>query len=139
MWMRPGANATAASRNTPCQKSANRVRAPLSMFDLLRTISEIIGRPPIDAAATFATPTARRSRFMSVFRCHGSRRSIAFAESNDSTLPTRANIATHQRPEICVSGRVKTEKSGVVNAASRLPGTLTRNDSPTAYSWPANV
>ena len=39
------------------------VRAPLSMFALLRTISEIIGSAPTAAHNVFATPTASRSRF----------------------------------------------------------------------------
>ena len=109
------------------------------MLDLLRTISEIIGRPPIAAAATFATPTASRSRFMSVFRFHGSSRSIAFAERSDSTLPTSANMATHQIAESLVDVVVNTEKSGVVIAAKRVPGTFTRNESPTLNSWRAKM
>ena len=76
---------------------------------------------------------------MFVFRFHGSSRSIAFAESSDSTLPTSANIITHQIAATWVCGAVNTEKSGVVTAASRLPGTLTRNDCPTLYSWAAKV
>jgi hypothetical protein len=111
----------------------------LSIFALLRTISEIIGRPPSDEAATFATPTASRSRFMSVLRRQGSSRSIALAESNDSTLPTSANITTHQTPDVRVAAEVKTEKSGVVTAAARLPGTLTRNDSPIPNQMPSGT
>ena len=131
MWTIPGAKATNASRKRPCQRSAKRVRAPASRLALLRTISEIIGRPPIAATTTLAVPTASRSRFMSVLRFHGSSRSIALAESSDSTLPTRANITTHQAAASRVAGDVNTEKSGRVTAASRFRGTLTRNDWPT--------
>ena len=51
-------------------------------------------------------------------------------------LPTRANRTTHQQAVSHVAESANTLKSGVVTAASRLPGTLTRNDSPTRYSWP---
>ena len=93
--------------------SANRVRAPLSMLALLRTISEIIGRPPTKAQARFAVPTATMSRSMLVLRFQGSITSTALAERIDSKLPMMKNMNVHfsafgSRPP------VNAEKSGVV-------------------------
>ena len=107
------------------------------MLALLRTISEIIGRPPIDAAATLAIPTATRSWSSFVFRRQGSTMSTALALSNDSRLPTSENITTHSTPAPRVADDVNTEKSGAVTAARRLRGTCTRKDGPNGYAWPA--
>ena len=89
---------------------ANRVRAPLSILALLRTISEIIGKPPNIEAQRFAQPTANTSRFMSVLRFHGSIESIALALRIDSRLPMMKNIPIHFHATHCL----RTPKSGRV-------------------------
>src|SRR3954471_10244382 len=123
--MSMGTRATQLSRNTPCHISAKRVRAPLSMLALLRTISEIMGRPPMDATAVLAIPTAIRSRFMLVLRFQGSIMSMALALSIDSSDPMSANITTHFHPAaVC-----KAEKSGCAMAWIMLLGTVTKYDS----------
>src|SRR5579883_789992 len=121
----PGSSRTNASRNSPWNRSADLVRAPLSMFALLRTISEIIGRAPTNEQRVFATPTASRSRFWSVFRRHGSIMSIAWELSIDSMVPISENSTTYLTP-VAVA---RPEKSGSRNAAPGSPstlGTLTR-------------
>ena len=62
LWITFGNTSTNASRNTPWKKFAYFVRAPLSVFALLRTISEIIGRAPRQAAAVFAQRDPSDSR-----------------------------------------------------------------------------
>ena len=98
------------------------------MLALLRTISEIMGSPPTKAETVLPTPTASMSRSMSVFRCHGSIWSTAFALSNDSRLPIRANMITYLMPMDVVSP----EKSGNVSALNIFAGTSTRNFAPNA-------
>ena len=92
-----------------------------------RTISEIIGRPPMKATARLATPVAHRSLSRSEVRFWGSRASTATTLSNDSTVPTKANMAMYLRE----TGEKTAEKSGSVTASSRRPGSVTSNAGPT--------
>ena len=72
------------------EQFASSSRPPLSMFALLRTISEIIGNAPTAEARVFATPMARRSRSKSVFRRHGSNNSIALGAEQRLQAPDQA-------------------------------------------------
>ena len=124
----PGASATNPSRNAPCRKLDFADRAPASMFALLRTISLIIGRPPIAAATRLPTPSANRSRLRSLARFFGSSPSTARQLSVDSIVPTSANMTTYliDAPDrIC-------EKSGSAITSSSEPGRRTRNCGPTS-------
>ena len=111
-WMRLGNSSTKPRRKTPCQAFAHFVRAPLSIFALLRTISEIIGSPPTAAAMVLAKPTASKSRSKFVLRFHGSSSSIAFALNSDSRLPIKVNSNRYCKPVAVARPR----KSGNANA-----------------------
>ena len=105
---------------------AKRVLAPLSIFALLRTISEIIGKPPPNATIVLPVPTAKRSRSWFVLRLYGSIWSTALALSNDSKVPMSANKMMYCTP---VAVAIP-EKSGNVTASNMLLGTLTKCVSP---------
>jgi hypothetical protein len=66
-----GTRARTARRKRPCQKLAQRVLPPLLTLALLRTISEIMGRPPIRPAAVLPMPMASRSLLKSDLRLVG--------------------------------------------------------------------
>jgi hypothetical protein len=93
------------------------------MFARLRTISEIMGKPPIPATSELPRPTASRSRLGSCFRFRGSIRSTALALSTDSKVPISANITIHLMPV----GVATPLKSGYMIADAILLGTATRS------------
>ena len=59
------ASRTNSARNMPWKKFDQPVRAPLLTLAEERTISAIIGRPPMELARRLPKPTAVRSRFRS--------------------------------------------------------------------------
>ena len=122
IWSRPGIRATNSSKNRPWKKLLSLLVAPASMLALERTISEIIGRPPMAEARRLPTPTASRSLSRLLARLAGSIESTASTLSKDSTEPTRANITMY----LIEMGLVIIEKSGKASALSRLPGSCTR-------------
>jgi len=63
MFNHTGMITTLTSSRTPCRMAASFVRPPASMFTELRTMTDVIGRPPINPATTFPTPWASSSRF----------------------------------------------------------------------------
>ena len=101
---------------------AQRVRAPLLRLADDRTISLIIGMPPMQATSVLAMPTASRSRFKLVRRCHGSSKSTALALKRDSNAPTREYIMIH----LMLAPVKRAEKSGNWMPESMLSGKDTR-------------
>ena len=101
------------------------------MFALLRSISEIIGKPPIKAVAVLAMPTPSISPSRFVFRFSGSSMSTALALIKDSKVPIMENNKIHFAP-----AKVNTAvKSGNVSPSRMLSGMVTRNFGPSMYSW----
>jgi hypothetical protein len=97
------------------------------MFADERTISEIIGKPPISPASAVPTPVARRSRLMSVRSLIGSSDSTAFALSIDSIDPTSANITMN----LIDVADVMSDQSGNTIAFERCAGSVTSERGPT--------
>ena len=101
--------------------------APLSIFALLRTISEIIGRPPKAEAIVLPMPVASRSLFMSLVRFSGSNESTAETLSRDSMLPTSANMMMY----LMETALKIAEKSGKAMELASEPGSRIRKLGPT--------
>ena len=91
------------------------VFAPKFMFAELRTITCVIGKPPINPEITFPNPCAFNSRLVGVILLSGSNLSVASTQSKVSKLPTTAmTIATVQ-----TAGLNTDEKSGKVNCSKK--------------------
>jgi len=67
--------------------------APDWMLAELRTITCVIGRPPIRPDSELPTPCATSSRLVGVTRLCGSSLSVASRQSRVSRLPTTAMVA----------------------------------------------
>ena len=68
------------------------VRPPALMFTELRTMTDVIGRPPISPATTLPTPWASSSRLGGEVRCCGSSLSTASRFSSVSSEATAAIV-----------------------------------------------
>ncbi len=105
------------------------------MFALDLTISEIIGRPPINDAIKFPIPTENKSLFKSDTFFSGSSSSTAQIDNNDSIEPTRANIIMY-----FIDVKVnKALKSGKVITLKKFGGRLIKNLAPRSYLDPFHI
>jgi len=68
------------------------VREPAFTLTELRTMTEVMGRPPTRPAAMLPTPWATSSRFCGVQRRCGSSRSVASTFSSVSSEATMASV-----------------------------------------------
>ena len=84
---------TASSRNTPCAMVATLVRPPELMLAEVRTMTEVIGIPPIRPLSILPAPCANSSRLPLVKRFSGSSLSAASMHSSVSILATAAMVA----------------------------------------------
>ena len=94
LWISVGKAKTKTNRKRPWKKFAHPVRPQLFTLALLRTISAIIGRPPIMPEMELPAATALRSLFRSLCRFQGSNLSTALVLSNDSMPCTRVMLTT---------------------------------------------
>ena len=90
---RPESATEKRSSHTPCRTADQRVRAPAATLVALRTMTPVTGRPPSRPETVLAAPwpTSSRSRFVLAPSCM---RSVATAESRDSTLAMSATVST---------------------------------------------
>ena len=72
---------------------ARRVRAPALAFTELRTITDVVGRPPMSPATRLPVPCASNSRFGRETRRNGSSLSVASRLRSVSRLDTMASVA----------------------------------------------
>ena len=90
---RPAKGSANTSTHTPCMMAEARVRAPELTLAELRTITPVMGSPPIVPETTLAAPwpTSSRLRLLRVRVCI---RSTATAVSRLSTLAMSATVST---------------------------------------------
>ena len=93
MLSSPGISKTASSRKPPWRMAESFVAARALMFAELRTMTCVIGKPPIRPDSVLPAPWANSSRLGGVTRFWGSSLSVASRQSSVSRLPTTAMVA----------------------------------------------
>ena len=87
-----GSKNTHTISNTPWVMQESRVRAPALALTELRTITDVMGMPPINPAATLPTPCAKSSRLGGETRFCGSSLSVASKFKSVSSDATIASV-----------------------------------------------
>ena len=122
-----GKNRTQIRSSMPWKMADNLVWTPALMLTELRTMTEVMGIPPIMASMVLPTPWAISSRFGGEVRCWGSNLSTAFKLRRVSSDATKASII----PAEYTAGLSHWEKSGDLRRPIKLftfsvIGTLTK-------------
>ena len=124
----PGMSSRQPRSSAPWKIVARRVRAPFAAFTELRTITEVIGRPPTRPASMLPVPCATSSRFGGETRRSGSSLSVASRLRSVSREATTARVTAARS----TAGSFHREKSGNVSRwfqampSEPTTGTVTR-------------
>ena len=96
------------------------VALPVWMFAEERTITWVMGSPPIKPLTVFPTPWANNSRLVGVTRFWGSNLSVASTHNSVSKLATTAMVT----PKIQMALSPMAEKSGKVSREPQAVGSM---------------
>ena len=134
-----GAKSTRRASSAPWKKADRRVAAPALMFTELRTMTEVIGRPPRRPDTMLPAPCAMSSRFGGLTRLRESSLSTASRFRSVSSEATTA-IVTADR---MIAGLPKALRSGLGRHFMNSPrlatvGNWTRWDGPMAHALAAD-